>query len=165
MVRHSGRVVEADSAAIQEWGDGCSPTALKDAASYQDRFRQALGKLSLPKNEADELAARIDRRLILNESQLTAGAVRSERMEARNLDFMGKTIVAKQAIALKSPVEILWVAPEGEPGRFMGIPGALEKSGGEIILLLKTIPEGNNVRLPLGKISLIRRIKQSIFGE
>jgi hypothetical protein len=139
--------------------------AHKDAASYQERFRRALREQSLPRNEAAELAARIDRRLILNESQLAGGAVRSEKMEARNLDYVGKTMVAKQAIALKSLVEVLCVSPEGESSRLMGIPGALEKWGSETILSLKTIPEGNDIRLPLGKISLLRRIKQSIFGE
>jgi hypothetical protein len=138
---------------------------VKDAAGYQERFHQALRKKSLPGNEANELAARIDRRLILNESQLDGGAVRGEKMEARNLDYVGKNMVAKQAIALKSPVEILCVTPEGESSRIMGIPGALEKWGSETILVLKTIPEGNEIRLPLGKISLLRRIKQSIFGE
>jgi hypothetical protein len=96
---------------------------------------------------------------------LVGGAVRNEKLEARNLDYVGKTIVAKQALALKSPVEIIWVTPEGESSRFMGVPEALEKRGGETVLALKTLPEGNEIRLPLGKISLLRRIKQSIFGE
>jgi hypothetical protein len=142
-----------------------APVSAGDAASYQERFRRALRKLSLPKSEADELSARIERRLILNESQLAGGAVRYEKTEARNLDYVGKTMLAKQAIALKSLVEILWVNPEGESGRMVGIPGALEKWGGETMLTIKSIPEGNEIRLPLGKISLLRRIKQSIFGE
>jgi hypothetical protein len=136
-----------------------------DARSYQERFRLALRKLSLPKSEADELAARIDRRLILSESQLAGGAVRGEKMEARNLDYVGKSVLAKQAVALKSPVEVHWVTPEGESSRLMGVPGALEKRGGETVLVLKPLPGGDEIRLPLGKISLLRRIKQSIFGE
>jgi hypothetical protein len=153
----------------REWAvEGFRPVpgdAPLDAPSYQEHFRLALRQLSLPKSEADELAARIDRRLILNESQLVGGAVRNEKMEARNLDYVGKTMVAKQAIALKSPVEVLWITPEGESSRLMGIPGALEKQGGETVLALATLPEGHEIRLPLGKISLLRRIKQSIFGE
>jgi hypothetical protein len=163
--RQSGRAMEAGTATVQEWAAGHYRAVFKDAVSYQERFRQALRKLSLPKTEMDELTARIDRRLILNESQLAGGAVRNEKTEARNLDYVGKTMVAKQAIALKSLVEAVWVTPEGESCRLMGIPGALEKWGGETVLSLKTIPEGNDVRLPLGKISLLRRIKQSIFGE
>lgn len=151
--------------AVREWAAGGSPPGLRDAQEYQERFRQALGKRGLSRAETDELAFRIDRRLILSESQLAGGAVRSEKMEARNLDYVGKTMVAKQALALKSPVEVLWVNPEGESIRLMGIPEALEKRGGETVLAFKTLPEGNEIRLPLGKISLLRRIKQSIFGE
>jgi hypothetical protein len=142
-----------------------APVNTAGPVSYQERFRRALRNLSLPKNETDELFARIERRLILNESQLAGGAVRYEKTEARNLDYVGKTMLAKQAIALKSLVEILWVNPEGESSRMMGIPDALEKWGGETMLTLKPVPEGNEIRLPLGKISLLRRIKQSIFGE
>ncbi|MDR2245475.1 MAG: hypothetical protein LBE17_02185 [Treponema sp.] len=142
-----------------------SPPAMGDARAYQERFRQALGKLALPKLDAEELAARIDRRLILSESQLVGGAMRSEKLEARNLDYAGKALVAKQAIALKCPVEVLWVTPEGESSRLMGVPGALEKRGGETVLALKIMPGGNEIRLSLGKISLLRRIKPSIFGE
>jgi hypothetical protein len=56
----------------------------------------------------------------------------------------------------------------------MGIPEALEKSGGETILVLRPLPPepgeslripGDSLRIPLGKISLLRRIKKSIFGE
>jgi hypothetical protein len=146
-------------------GAGEFPPVLRDAREYQERFRQALGDRAFSRAEADELAARIDRRLILSESQLVGGAVRSEKLEARNLDYVGKTLVAKQALALKSPVEVLWVTPEGVSSRFMGVLEALEKRGGETVLALKTLPEGNEIRLPLGKISLLRRIKQSIFGE
>jgi hypothetical protein len=149
----------------KEWVAESRRPAVTDAPAYQERFRRALRELSFPKPDADELAARIDRRLILNESQLAGGAVRSEKMEARNLDYVGKTMVAKQAIALKSPVEVVWVTPEGKSSRLMGVPGALEKRDGETVLALRTLPGGNEIRLPLGKISLLRRIKQSIFGE
>jgi uncharacterized membrane protein len=155
----------AGTGAAREQAEEGPLPVLQDARTYQERFRQALRKLALPKLDAEELAARIDRRLILSETQLVGGAARSEKMEARNLDYAGKNLVAKQAIALKCPVEVLWVTPEGESSRLMGVPGALEKRGGETILALKTLPGGNEIRLPLGKISLLRRIKQSIFGE
>jgi hypothetical protein len=165
------------------------------AAAFQERFRAALAKLSLPPPEREELAARIERRLIVSESQLAGGLVRSEKTEARNLDYVGKTAIAKQAIAAKSLLEVLWFAPGGELNRVMGIPQGLEKWQGETALVLRPVtrepslptpkkpgfqksegfqkPEGlqepvglqEPLRIPLGKISLLRRIKQSIFGE
>jgi hypothetical protein len=161
--RQFGRM--AETGAAQEWvAEGSLPVP-RDARACQERFRKALQRLSLPKSEADELAARIDRRLILSESQLVGGAVRSEKTEARNLDYVGKSMLAKQAIALKSPIEVHRITPEGASSRLMGIPTALEKRDGETVLALTTLPEGHEIRLPLGKISLLRRIKPSIFGE
>jgi hypothetical protein len=132
---------------------------------YKDRFRSALEKLSLTKGERDELAARIERRLILNESQLAGVSVRYEKLEARGLDYVGKTSIAKQAIASKQLIEIMWSNQDGEVNRVIGIPEAMEKSGGETLLVLNPVPPGGVIRFPLGKISLLRRIKQSIFGE
>jgi hypothetical protein len=139
------------------------------ADSLKEQFRKVLERMRFPKAEQDELTARIDRRLILSESQLTGGVVRSEKLEARNLDYLGKTVVAKQAITLRSLIEVLWTSPGGGENQVFGVPEALEKQGGETILVLKPIIRGaasnEPMRLPLGKISLLRRIKQSIFGE
>ena len=116
----------------------------------------------LGKAERDELAARIDRRLILCESQLRDASVRYEKLEARSLDYVGKAIIAKQAIALQSPVEIIRSGKSEE--RLFGIPKALEKEGGESILIISPLESvGDSLRIPLWKISLLRRIKKSIF--
>jgi hypothetical protein len=135
----------------------------------KERFRAALEKLKLPASEREELAARIERRLILSESQLAGAAVRPEKLEARHLDYVGKTLVAKQAIALKSMVEAQWPGTEGEIKRVLGVPETLEKNGGETVLILKyregeSAPE-ETIRIPIGKISLLRRIKKSLFME
>jgi hypothetical protein len=139
-----------------------------EAEQKKEHFRSVLAKMQLPKSVRDELAARIDRRLILSESQLTGVSVRYEKREAQGLDFVGKTAIAKQAIASASLVEILWPSPGGGQNRALGIPEALEKQGGETILVVRPMakgaePRGTPLRLPLGKISLLRRIKQSIF--
>jgi hypothetical protein len=116
--------------------------------------------------ERDELEARIERRLVLRESQLAGAVIRYEKLEARGLDYVGKASVARQAIALKSAVEAWWTGPEGKTERILGVPAALEKQGGESVLALSPLPGGQELlRLPLGKISLLRRIKQSIFEE
>ncbi|MDR0585415.1 MAG: hypothetical protein LBG57_13865 [Treponema sp.] len=116
----------------------------------------------LGKAEHDELAARINRRLVLCESQLRDASVRYEKLEARSLDYVGKAMIAKQAIAFHSPVEIIRSGKSGE--RLFGIPTALEKKGGESILIISPLEGGgDSLRIPLGKISLLRRIKKSIF--
>jgi hypothetical protein len=147
----------------------------KAAEKQKERFREALRKSGLPKADQDELAARIERRQIVSESQLTGGSARHEKFEARNLDYVGKTIVARQAIGSGSLVEVLLPSADGGENRILGTPQALEKSGGETVLLLRPLardgaggekPEPDSeLRIPLGKISLLRWIKQSIFTQ
>jgi hypothetical protein len=175
------------------------------ARERKAELRGALEKSRLTGTVKEELNARIERRLIVSESQLHDGVVKQEKLEARNLDYTGKAIIAKQALAYGSLVEI--ALPEAGSGerRLFGALTALEKNGGETILVLRPVsrspeipgnsntvadsPGGSNVdgelsqdsdadnnaaekeketeliKIPLGKISLIRRIKQSLFEE
>lgn len=130
-----------------------------------DHFTQLLEKKRLPRESHDELASRIERRLIVSEAQLVAEAVRFEKLEAKGLDYVGKVRVTEQAMTSGSLLEIFWRGSKGEPNRALGTPLALDKSGGELVLVLSPAPRGEKLRLPLGKISLLRRIKRSIFGE
>jgi len=130
-----------------------------------NKFHSILKQMPLTGETRDELAARIDRRLVLCESQLKDAIVRYEKLEARGLDYVGKALIAKQAVAMQSPVEL--VLP-GKQDHVFGIPKALDKAGNESILVLELLNEGddgidNTMRIPLGKISLLRRIKKSIF--
>jgi hypothetical protein len=152
----------------------------EDGEALKEQFRAALDKLSLPKAERDELSARIERRLVLSGSQLSGVSVRYEKLEARGLDYVGKAMIAKQAIASRSLVEVNWSGESA--GRIFGIPVALEKRKQESILVLEPSsrtedplspngqgesaggnPGENLLHIPLGKISLLRRIKKSIF--
>ena len=157
------------------------------SAAIREKFRRVLEKMQLTKPERTELEARIERRLVLSEAQLDLNSVRNEKLEARGLDYTGKSIIAKQAIETGSRLEVSWPGSGGAVNRIIGIPRVLEKKERESILVLKPlspeegegggIPEdsanaeafhsiqGNLIRIPLGKISLLRRIKHSVFGE
>jgi hypothetical protein len=161
----------------------------RGAEVLKARFRQALEGRSLSASERKELAARIERRLVLTESQLSADSMRAEKLEARGLDYVGKASIARQAISTHSLLEVVWSSPEeGREQQIMALPLALEKSGGESILVMEdprgagdgqpssrgpgnaarisgnTIRiSGNTIRISLGKISLLRRIKKSVF--
>jgi len=138
-----------------------APESDSQAAALIEGFHSVISKMPLGAEQRDELEARINRRLVLCESQLKDAVVRYEKLEARGLDYNGKTMIAKQAIARQSPLEVSW------PGRkkqesVIGIPNALEKTGGESVLVMEQA-DGDTIRIPLGKISLLRRIKKSIF--
>ncbi|MDR3174420.1 MAG: hypothetical protein LBU19_09240 [Treponema sp.] len=154
-----------------------SSAALQDAETLKARFYQVLAGRSLSASDRKELTARIDRRLVLTESQLSAGSVRAEKLEARGLDYVGKASIARQAISAHSLLEVVWSSPEEGEQRILAFPLNLEKSGGDSILVVEEsrVPGDTQAasravedhppkqRIPLGKISLLRRIKKSIF--
>jgi hypothetical protein len=159
------------------------PKTQDKPGSIKERLQRRLKEMRLSKGEHDELSARIERRLVLSEAQLEGASVRYEKLEARGLDYVGKAAIAKQAITAAAMVEVSWPGPGGTTNMAVGIPTALEKKGGESVLVIKPVEQGGDqqnganqsganqnealpdLRLPLGKISLLRRIKQSIFGE
>jgi hypothetical protein len=137
--------------------DAESPTNQRgDSSGIKSNFHTILEKLQLSDQERAELSARIDRRLIICEAQLKDANIRFEKHEARLMDYAGKHQIAKQAISQKSPVEIVW-SIKGKEKRLFGVPVALEKEGNELFLII------DSLRLSVAKISLLRRIKKSIF--
>jgi hypothetical protein len=133
------------------------------AAVLTSGFHAILEKMPLSETERQELSARIDRRLVLCEAQLKDAGIRYEKLEARHMDYAGKQNIAKQAIAQQSPVEIVW--PAGKSESIFGVPRSLEKEAGDLILTVVTAGGEDVMRIPLAKISLLRRIKKSIFEK
>ena len=155
--------------------DGAPP--FNKGGAIQEKFRQVLEKMKLTKQERDELSARIDRRLVLSEAQLEGASLRYEKLEAMGLDYAGKSLIAKQALQSGFLVELSWPGSGGENNKVIGLVQSMEKKEGESILVLRPAGSGeeeasgdvhnpgNTIRIPLVKISHLRRIKQSIFGE
>ncbi|MDR1837042.1 MAG: hypothetical protein LBQ89_05225 [Treponema sp.] len=133
-----------------------------NASVLTAEFHAILKNMSHSEIERAELSARIDRRLVLCEAQLKDASIRYEKLEARHMDYAGKQNIAKQAIAQQSPVEIVWPGAGREKSIF-GIPRTLEKKEGEVFLLIMPDGEREVIRVPLAKVSLLRRIKKSIF--
>jgi hypothetical protein len=124
--------------------------------------------MKITKDQRDELSARIERRLILTDDQMDASSVRYEKLEARGLDYVGKNNIAKQAISTAALLEVHWSDEHGTLQKIIGIPSSIDKDNGEAILVMHTENKNlldDTIRIALGKISLLRRIKQSIFGE
>jgi len=137
-------------------------TPLPTQSALTENFHAILKETPMGDIERAELSARIDRRLVLCETQLKEASLRYEKLEARNMDYAGKQNIAKQAIAQQSPVEIVRHGA-GKEERIFGIPKALEKKEGDYVLVIVPAGGQDELFIPLGKISLLRRIKKSIF--
>ncbi|MDR2952721.1 MAG: helicase-associated domain-containing protein [Treponema sp.] len=144
---------------ISSKGGGLPENHVSDLTA---NFHAMLEKSSLSKTAKTELAARIDRKLVLSEAQLTEADIRYEKLEARHMDYAGKQNIARQAVSQQAPVEVVW-GGGAKKNRCFGVPRALEKEGAELILVFASAPGEEATRVPLGKMSLIRRIKKSIF--
>ena len=140
-----------------------------NSSIIRDKFYAILEKMPKSNAEKEELSARIGRRIILCEAQLINADIRFEKLEAKLMDYAGKQNIAKQAITQQSPLEIVWLGAkkagftEGE--KIIGIPKALEKANGELKLVVEVTTKESVqvVHIPIAKISLLRRIKKSIF--
>ncbi|MDR2097939.1 MAG: hypothetical protein LBP37_05400 [Spirochaetaceae bacterium] len=146
------------------------------AEKYKDDFRAFLDGLNYSQMEHEELAARIERRLIISRRQLSGAFIRYEKREAHGLDYAGKLALVKQSILSNEALEVIVQDLNGAEKYIRGVPLTLEKSEGELTLSLK-LPEGDDsefegysesgglVKISMGKIRIIRRIKQSIFSN
>jgi hypothetical protein len=161
---HRGGQVSVTAPASQ--GEPLRAAAPGDyATQLLQELHAKLEAKAFTKEQKDELSARIDRRLILDECQLVAAAVRYEKLEARGLDYVGKVRLVEQALSQGALVELFWRGPKGEANRAIVRPLGLEKTGTELMLRGEYYPEGEVFNLHIGKISLVRRLKRSIFGE
>ncbi|MDR2730918.1 MAG: hypothetical protein LBB81_08475 [Treponema sp.] len=142
--------------------DGVTSEAGYNTAAQIEHFYTILERMNPDTAEKTQLSARIERRLILCEDQLKDADIRYEKLEARFLDYAGKQNIARQAITQKTPVELVCISGKNEE-RIFGIPKALKKKDNELILEIETGEKEDTVHIPLGKISLLRRIKKSIF--
>jgi hypothetical protein len=135
---------------------------------YRKTFKTLLDSLDVEDNEKQELCVRIDNGLIFSAEQLKKlsipGTFPHEKTEAHGLDYTGKLLIAKHALSNRSAVEIIWHAKDGEEritGIILGIMKNIKRNpAGDILLVYSNQCEQ---QIPLGKVSTIRRIKQSIF--
>ncbi|MDR2304903.1 MAG: hypothetical protein LBE10_09995 [Treponema sp.] len=181
------RIQNAGEASRGETAQAVPP---QDGEKIKEKYRYFLERKKLPEEQREELLKRIERKLIINESQLSEAHFRPEKNEVRGLDYAGKANILKQAIVSGSLVEVTWPHPEFGISKTLGFPEALEKSGSDSVLVLKPHSGGSfgrepygetsgtvrapaedpggraeSLRIPIAKISLLRRIKKSIYSD
>jgi hypothetical protein len=146
-------------AVLSEIGGGAPPSLSTDE-SWKSELLSSLSKGKLSSDQREELAARIDKRLILNPKQIRQDTVRAEKNEARGLDYAGKVRLIEQALRDGySYLEVIERSADGNPVRRLVAPLDVEKHGTGLILLGETVPDREEVRVPVGKLSLVRRLR------
>ena len=137
-----------------------SETSSKDSSDkIISHMKSCLKKMGLPSEKEEFLAQRIERRMIVNESQLQESSIRFDRVEAFAMDYAGKLYVIDCAMQNGSLLEI---DLNGEKCAVVGEPVHLEKNHGEAILTLCTDDNGVTVDISVAAASRIKRVREKI---
>jgi hypothetical protein len=149
-------VIEAPKDEAREFDPQVGPAFIAELLHYLDT-------LDLPKDQQQELKARIERRVILRPEQLRPGAMRFIKGEAAGLDFPGKLQLIEYAQHKGVPVELGLPSAKGDD-RVLGVPVWLEKQAKDMIVTVRVEPGQNFQRYSVGQLSYVRRVPQSIFS-
>ena len=132
--------------------------------TFLDTMKAKVSTFDWTEESRQEALARIQRRLVLEEKQLSRPWGRMERSEARGLDFAGKLRIADQAVASSHDLlEIQQRDGDGQPASFLVLPKTMERIGKDFLLKGETVDTHQPFTGYVGKMSLVRRIRVSLF--
>ena len=156
---------DRNGSALPDFPSG-PPPGVTGGESLLEGFISRVDSMDISEEEREELEARIRKRLILFEKQLIPGIVRTgDRTEAKGLDFMGKVRLIEQTIQSGSDLlEVILRGSRGEPKRYLMKPKSIDKTGSELKLLGKILPGEKEMTLQIRKLSLVRRLKSSLYS-
>ena len=130
---------------------------------------EKLNRKPLSEENKARLKARIKKKLLLADSQLTASARPEERGEAGGLDHQAKIRLAERAIELDNLLEIT-TASDFELEKRLVKPGSLIKTpasaeGKPPIYRIEGIelPDENEVLISINRISYLKMLKSSLY--
>ncbi|MDR2490208.1 MAG: hypothetical protein LBD20_02265 [Spirochaetaceae bacterium] len=138
---------------------------LREIHERKNELFERLSRMNMPQTRRDALKNMIEKRIIVLQQQLELSFIAEEKLEAHGLDYTGKNNIAKQALDAEDMLEI---QINGSAERLFARPLSIEKHGTGGFLTIKLV---NNVKkdaqeiitVDLGKISSLRRIKNSIL--
>lgn len=124
---------------------------------------ERLESSSLSAEQREELATRVRQKLIVSADQVQAGSVKTEKIEARGLDYVGKVRIIEQAVRNGSSLlEIIERTEDGAPRRRLVEPTEMQKHDGELVLVGEELPDRESVELLVRKLGLVRRVRTGL---
>lgn len=127
-------------------------------------IKRKIEKSGFSSGQKDVLVSRLERKLILFPEQISKGNTRYEKIEARGLDYNGKVRIAEE-IAGKSGylAEVVENSADGAFIKRLIKPEKVEKEGKNYFLKGILPQDDSEVSISISKISLIRKIRTSLF--
>jgi hypothetical protein len=148
---------------------GAGDTSHRDAfdgADLIEELRNGLQRIDASDDKREEIAVRIDRKLILVPEQMDPSIVRAEKAEARGLDYVGKVRLIEQSLRAGGFfLEVIARGSNGEPKRTVLKPKTLERRGNNLWLNGTGIPGDLPVEINVSKMSLVRRLRGTLLSR
>jgi len=132
-------------------------------ADLRTALRTALEEQDLPEDVRQELALRIERKLILFPDQIRGDVIPQYGTEARGLDYLGKIRLIEQAIGNGDLLEVIMRASSGSPQRVLVQPREIVESGDDLMLRARQEPDHQAIRIRIRRISLVRRLSGTLL--
>ena len=139
-------------------------TSDEERKKHFDNLREKLKSMELTREEYECLLFRINRKIILDETQLKKESVKFAKLEASGMDFSGKVHIIEQAITDKSMIEITFLSPENSNGTIaVGMPISTERFDDDVKVTMKI--DGMSVLQTyfISQANKVRRIYGSSF--
>ncbi|MBR4629931.1 MAG: hypothetical protein IKO57_05775 [Treponema sp.] len=143
-------------------------TSDEERKAHFDYLRGLLREMrdteKITQEEYECLLFRVNRKIVIDESQLKKESVKFAKLEASGMDFPGKVHLIEQAVTDKSSIEITFMSSESEDGIVaVGLPVATEKSDDDVTVTMKL--DGTSVMktYSISQASKVRRIYGSAF--
>ncbi|MFW5738487.1 MAG: hypothetical protein ACOCYX_06200, partial [Spirochaetota bacterium] len=142
---------------------GMDPGAQPRPDDWLEEVKERLESSSLSAEQREELSSRVRHKLIVSADQVQAGSVKTEKIEARGLDYVGKVRIIEQAVRSGSSLlEIIERTEDGAPRRRLVEPTEMQKHDGELILVGEELPDRSPVELLVRKLGLVRRVRTGL---
>ncbi|MDA3810319.1 MAG: helicase-associated domain-containing protein [Spirochaetaceae bacterium] len=138
----------------------------KDELLIGNLIKNLLKKLQtsgISGDEKKEIEARINRKLIIMESQINRGIIRPEITEAKGMNFQGKIRLIESALLNSSDrLELTHYTQDGV-NIILLQPIELLKEEKERTLIGKILPDDEIIKIKVSKISRVKKIRSSLF--
>jgi len=154
-----------DGVEINERKDWIDPekNQLSQIDSHIDLLLRKLETSGIKGDEKKEIEARIQRKLIIIESQINRGIIRPEITEAKGMNFQGKVRLIESALSNSSDrLELTYYTSTGVNSVLVQ-PAELLKEEKERTLIGKILPDEELIKIKISKISKVKKIRSSLF--
>ena len=137
----------------------------RNSPSFINELKKVMEEQNFSRTEHEDILARIERKLILFPRQLQRALKSKDKAEVGGLDYTGKVRLIQRALDSKRTIlEIKSTAIPGDTNRILIKPVSVNHEGANLILLAWTLPEEDEIEIPIRKISYVKLLRSSLYA-